>query len=334
MIRISGIYTIRDCPHPYYWDIVYEWEDQIAHTLGIPLIPVGKKYDEIYQPSTLKKILNRINAYQLWDKYFFSPQNHYLAFHIGPPGVYSFYTRKNVIPIIIDFWKHENIKRFEAIFRLSPAVLISSREVYNYLKSVTTEVKIKHLALSLPDKFLEATTSMIRDIDVIQIGRNNETFDGYMKELLAEFPDVHYVYARRQNHEIHIMSNKYGFIDVFNKREDFIALLNRSKISLVSAPGLDDDRKRTGGFSPVTPRFFESAACRCKLLGIYPENADFEYYGINEICRNVTSYDQFKDLIREYLRTQTVPDFTSFLENHLTSKRANQMLKILQEHNG
>jgi hypothetical protein len=331
MIKISGIYTIRDTPQPHFWDIVFDWEDQMSITLGVPLIPVGKKYNQIYRPHILKKILNRFNAYQLWDQYFFSPQNYYLAFHIGPPGVYSFYTRNNIIPIIIDFWKQENIKRLESIFRISPAVFVTSREVFNYLKDIGARLKLEHLSLSLPDKYAEPSNSLLRDIDIIQMGRSNATLDEYMNEFLRDFPNTNYVSGKKIGNEIHMISTQLGSMGVFKNRVDFINLLKRSRISLVSAPGLDDDKKRTGGFSPVTPRFLESAACGCKLLGLYPQNDDFEYYGIKEVCASVSSYDQFRDLACKYLTQKTIPDYANFLEGHLTSKRTNELLNKLQE---
>jgi hypothetical protein len=121
---------------------------------------------------------------------------------------------------------------------------------------------------------------------------------------------------------------------VFKKRADFIGLLKRSRISLVSAPGLDDDKIRTGGFSPVTPRFLESASCGCHLIGLYPQNADFEYYGIKEICNAVASFDEFKKVTLDYLNKTNPPDFTQFLEKHLTSNRAAELLSKLYKTNG
>ncbi len=330
MIKISGIYTVRDTPRPHFWDIVFDWEDQMSATLGVPLIPVGKKYNQIYRPNVVKKIINRFNAYQLRDQYFFSPQNYYLAFHIGPPGVYSFYTRNNVIPIIIDFWRQENIKRLESIFRISPAVFVTSREVFNYLQDIGAKLELKHLSLSLPDKYTGLNNSSLRDIDIIQMGRSNAKLDEYMSQFLNDFPNMNYVSGKKIGNEIHMVSTQLGFLGVFKDREEFINLLKRSRISLVSAPGLDEDRERTGGFSPVTPRFLESAACGCKLLGLYPQNDDFEFYGIKEVCTSVTSYDQFRNLACEYLAQRTIPDYTSFLESHLTSKRANELLNKLK----
>ena len=35
-MQISGIYTIRDTPQAHYWDIVFEWEDQLAKHLTSP----------------------------------------------------------------------------------------------------------------------------------------------------------------------------------------------------------------------------------------------------------------------------------------------------------
>jgi hypothetical protein len=97
----------------------------------------------------------------------------------------------------------------------------------------------------------------------------------------------------------------------------------------LSGPGLDDDAERTGGFSPVTPRFFESAACGCKLIGIYPQNEDFLYFRINEICANVSDYKSFRNLVLRYLNDQSIPEYAEVLGLHLTSKRAAELLTKL-----
>ncbi len=330
MIKIRGIYTIRDTAQPHYWDIVFEWEDQLSVTLGVPLIFIGKKYNQIYKPNALKKILNKVNLFQLLDRLFFHPSEYYVAFHIGPPGTYSFHSRNNVIPIIIDFWKYENLQRLQSVFKISKYLFVTSREVFDYLKEEGVKLNVKLLSLSLPDKYVGMPDLPTRDIDVIQIGRSNATFNEYMNKLQKEHPDLHYVFAERIEGEVQIISNKHLRMGLFKKREDFISLLRRSKISLVSAPGLDEDRIRTGGFSPVTPRFLESAACGCKLIGIYPDNADFDFYHIKEICPSVKDYPHFKELVNECLAKQHNPDYSRFLKSHLTSKRAEEMLNQFQ----
>lgn len=332
-MEISGIYTIRDTPQPTYWDIVFEWEDQISQTLNVPLVYVGKRYDKIYQPGFGKKILNRLNIYQWIDRYFLLKEPKFLAFHIGPPGVYSFYTSMNVIPIIIDFWKHEDINRLEKIFKYSKVVFVTSKEVHNYLKSIQARVTLEHLSLSIPDKYLKLPKGSTKDIDIIQIGRSNALFNEYVNKFLEMYPSTHYVSAKKINDEVEIVSNKHGSIGKNKSRAEFMNLLQRSKISLVSAPGIDEDRKRTGGFSPLTPRFFEGAACGCRLIGLYPQNEDFKYYGISQICPSVNTFSEFKSLVMKYLAESKTPDFRTFLENHLTSKKTNELLNKLRKAN-
>lgn len=327
MTSIKGIYTIRDTRQLSYWDIVFEWEDEFSSVLGVPLIRVGQRYDRISKPALPRKILNRLNGYQLADL-FFKPKDQYLAFHIGPPGSYSFYTRPDVVPVIIDFWKYEDLSRFEKIFRLSPVVLITSYEVFLYLKEKKVNLPLEHLALSLPDRFYNKTQGGIRDIDMIQIGRRNAFLDSCMSRFLETHPDTHYVRAERTGDDYRIISNKHGDMGIFEDRASFINLLRRAKISLVSAPGMDEGDKRTGGFSPVTPRFLESAASGCWLIGAYPENDDFVWYGIREVCESVKAYDAFERQAIRYLADPKSPDYSTFLQRHLTSERARQLLKI------
>ncbi len=333
MIELAGIYTIRDTKQPFYWDVVFRWEDEFARMLNIPLIHVGKEYDNIYKPSLTRKILNRANFYQLSDRYFFAPDRYYLAFHIGPPGVYSFHSRKNVIPIIIDFWKSENLKRFESIFSLNKIVFITSREVYNYLLDKKLDINLDHLALSLPDGAAVDVSNQKRIFDLIQLGRQNQQLTSYTKRFLNEFPETNYIYAEKIDGRMKMFSTRDGALGEFTTHDAFLNLLKQTKISLVSAPGLDDDAQRTGGFSPVTPRFLESAACGCYLVGVYPDNDDFRYFGINEVCANVTDYNSFKTIVLQYLQNQKTPDYSSFLQRHLSSKRATELKeKLLQHH--
>ena len=329
-MKVNGIYTIRDVSHPYYWDIIYEWEDIFSQVFDAPLIPVGKDYDEIYRPSFFRKILNRINYYQIRDRYFLQPTDYYLAFHIGPPGVYSFHSRMNVIPIIIDFWGTENTQRFEKIFYKSPAVVVSSKQVYNYLKSKRINLNLLHLPLSLPDKYMLRNLGSDREIDVVQMGRQNSQLAQFMEQLMKEHPEIHYVWAENRGGVFYMISNKNGNLGKFSDRESFMGLLRRSKVSLLSAPGVDQDFSRTGGFSPVTPRFLESAACGCHLIGIYPNNDDFNEYGISDFCKTFQTYHEFRNLILESLDSKHPATNHSFLQNHLTSKRAGELKQQLE----
>lgn len=331
-MNIAGIYTVRDTPQPYYWDVVFEWEDEFAQTLQIPLIPVGEKYDKIYQPSLLKKVLNRLNYYQWKDKQADEPENYFLAFHMGVPGVYSFYTHPAVIPVIIDFWKHQDLKKFQQVFAATQAVVVTSKEVYNYLKRVGVSIKLEHVSLSLPDQHYQQQYHN-KDIDVIQIGRQNRTLNVYMEQLLMEFPSINYVYTEKRGAHVTNVSTKYGALTESSTRTAFLKLLQRSKISLLSAPGIDieEDRKRTGGFSPVTPRFLESAACGCHMVGLFPDNDDFKYYEVERACKKIEDYTMFRETILSNLKSDKLPNHQDFINKHLSSVKAQELkYKLLQ----
>ncbi|MEJ7645118.1 MAG: hypothetical protein WKF87_11025 [Chryseolinea sp.] len=333
MIKLAGIYTIRDTSQPYYWDIVFDWEDQISKTLAIPLISVGRRFDRIYKPDLSRKILNRLAIYKKLDEKFFTPSKYYLAFHIGPPGVYSFHCRKDVIPIIIDFWKHENLKRLESILALNEIVFISSREVFEFLLQENTTLRLAHLGLSLPDKLLSPSKDILKTYDLIQFGRQNEKMAEYVSRLLRDHPRIHYVYAENIEGKVNMISNHHGTLGEFLSRQSFLNLLMKTRISLLSAPGLDKDRVRTGGFSPVTPRFLESAACGCHLIGIYPQNSDFDYFDINSVCSQPSDYESFERLVLKLLSEKNPPDHSSFLRRHVTSLRAVELLKKISSSN-
>jgi hypothetical protein len=329
MLALEGIYTNRDTPQPSYWDIVHEWEDEFSRVLNVPLMAIGNAYANIYRPSVARKVVNRVNGYQLTDRFFFHPRQYRVAFHIGPPSVYSFHSRKNVIPILIDFWKHEDLRRFERIFKLSEVVAITSRQAFCYLTSQGINLPIRHVALSLPDKYLH-TSLREKDIDMIQVGRRNQKMEEFVMKFLEKHPQTHYVCAQRQGDVYRMVSNKFGDMGIFTTRADFMELLKRSKISLVAAPGMDVDSIRTGGFAPLTPRFLESAACRCRLIAMYPDNEDFRWYNITEVAAPVGDYESFLRLAEEYIDERTAPDYSAFLKKHVTSLRAQQLSTVLQ----
>jgi hypothetical protein len=328
-MTVSGLYTTRDERQPFFWDIVFEWEDIFARELNIPLVHIGKRYNDIYKPSLIRKVLNRLGYYPLRDRLLPKGET-FLAFHIGPPGVYSFHSGLNVISLIIDFWKHEDVDRFERIFSHSRAVFVSSREVYIYLKDRGVKLNLFFLPLSLPDHYLNADLQGVRDIDVIQIGRQNSQLTNFMTQLMKDHPEIHYVWAEGKSGSNRMVSNQRGALGELSSRDAFMSLLSRSKVSLLSAPGMDNDLERTGGFSPVTPRFLESAACGCQLIGIFPDNADFREWKISEICRTFAGYAEFKSLVLESLGLYYPRKYPAFLDRNISSKRARELKQILQ----
>ena len=101
-----------------------------------------------------------------------------------------------------------------------------------------------------------------------------------MMEYVAEHPDVEYVY-QSNNGSLTYISTTRGNLGKFDKRNEYVELLKSCRISLVSTPGMDKSRTDFGNVDFFTPRFFESAAFYCHMLGRYIENkeADFRKKG-------------------------------------------------------
>jgi hypothetical protein len=92
--------------------------------------------------------------------------------------------------------------------------------------------------------------------------------------------------------------------------------------------------ERTGGFSPVTPRFFEAAAKCCHMVGIYPENDEFRRLRIADICQKVTTYSEFHDQVKLFLINQfginELARNRAFLRINTTERRAEEIMRVLQ----
>lgn len=83
-----------------------------------------------------------------------------------------------------------------------------------------------------------------------------------------------------------------------------------------------------------TPRFYESAAFYCKMLGRYSENKEAELLDIKAICSNVRSYEEFErrlDFLLDKSSDFLYDSIFQFANNNKTSKRASEMLnKLIQ----
>jgi CheY-like chemotaxis protein len=95
-------------------------------------------------------------------------------------------------------------------------------------------------------------------------------------------------------------------------------------IEAAGAGGIDGGEARTGGFNPVTPRFYESAAARCHLIGRFPaDGADFVANRVAGACRHVDSFDEFAAAVDRARHTSPdVAALDAFLVGHTTSEVA------------
>jgi len=312
------------------WDIVHEWEECLSQELNLPLLHLSHSGNGF-----LGRVNNRLSSlpfYRQLRHWRSSAATHGIAlvFHLQPHR----YVPAHHIPVIIDFWKHQNLNEFISAYKSCALVLISSREVYDYLLDKGCPVNIEHWALSLPDKYLNHEALLVeKDIDIIQPGRQNQVFSGYVDGLLKAQPNLHYVYQKQTGGELCYYSNQYGNMQIGVTRKDYFSLLARSKIALYSSPGLDGGKHRTGGFNPVTPRLLECISQYCHVLSRYENNSDAQYYQLKDKCLNIKSQGQFIEsvdgLIKSRLTQQDRIDNYNFLKPHSTKLRARQLRKLI-----
>lgn len=303
--QIRSIITTRFSNLWPTWQMVHEWEDIFADELGAGLKPVSERCmvtDPEYGPLSYDLMF-----LQLADE---------LAYYEG---------NRRLIPIVMDLWG-DDFDRFQQRAAAFPLVYLTSLQAYREMMGRGVD-NVRYLPFSVADRYLSWELSD-KDIDIIHFGRRNPLLEGYMARLLERYPQIHYVTTDpdEEGKKVFIHSNRYGVLGESDSRDRFMHVLARSRISLVSTVGMDGSRS-TGGIDPVSPRFLESMAAGCHLVGRIPENSEFAQLGVAPFCHHVNSYEEFETKILELLAGKG-PDLEAYrrcLERHLTSLRVAQV---------
>lgn len=306
------IVSNRGCSDWPSWQMIYEWEDILARELGTRIID----YDE-------------------WDRTRDAehPDSGYELCIIMLPGALDrFPCYSRFVPVVMDVWR-KDIEHFIQQIVPMELVFVTSLEAFRMLQDRGCR-QVAYLPYSFPDQYLLEEPPE-KDIDIIQFGRTNPVLDDYMGQLLQHFPHLNYVTTVHHQGALFFHSSRFGLLEVSDTRSKFITMLRRSSISLVSTAGMDGSRD-TGGFDPISPRFYESIGCFCRLIGRFPETDEFELLGMNRLAERVDSYPQFERLVSGYLgRTfDRKEEYQSFIRQHTTSERAVLLENALQRVRG
>jgi hypothetical protein len=325
----------------YSMQIVFEWEMILKKELGIQIntedlfviddIYINKLngiIQKVIRNSFLKLHIDSSFNYLLRK----NEKNYYISYQMYVNKTVNHYIyQPNCIPIFIDCFG-DMIEYIPLLCKKNPLVFVTDYEVYMILQKTSIAVKIRYIPLSISDFYFNQKMPE-KKFDVIQMGRLNPILHTWMLEVVRKFPEIDYVYSSRNNDINSYVSTATGLLaDKTDTRSEFMQLLGSSRISLVSSPGIDGGEARTGGFNPVTPRFYESAVNYCKLVGRFPDNPDFLYNNVASVCDRPANYEEFEAVILKMLSEPFIltQDYKLFLESHLTSTTAQAIREALR----
>jgi hypothetical protein len=264
---------------------------------------------------------------------FGNQNNVHLIFIPVAMQIKDFLPYPQLIPVVMDLWAND-IPEFIQYIKKFRFFFVTSLEAFLALKSMGIQ-HVAYLPYSVPDIYVTNAVPR-KDIDIIQFGRTNPLLDSYMKIFLNKFPETNYVTTRHYtNNRIYFHSTRDGMLFESDSRGRFMNMLSRSTISLVSTPGMDGSRE-TGGYNTVSPRFYESIAGCCRLIGRFPQNEEFEALGMGAIAERVDSYEQFEWLLLKYIGKpfEKLGQYLEYLSKNTTSQRVPLIVNALDKLNG
>lgn len=311
------ILTERAYQHWPSYDLVYEWEDELVKTCPkSKLLCIKQAIVKGRNLLNTVYIKTGINIHQLALRNRSS-----FMFAMAPKLDNNIWNFPNLSVNIVDFYLGKDmLPAFYTNYDKIRNLYVSSLEVYDFLRANNPMREIKHLPLTLPDKYrITKDTNFNKRYDLVMVGRQSPTMIGY----LHQYEKVHsfsYVYRGKiKGNNFPYYTNKGEFVGYMNTRDDYFKLLRSGRIVLYSTPGIDDG-KVTNGFNQVTPRFLEALACGCHVISQFVDNSDTDYYELNKMSIRVSNYHDFESAMEEALSTKIDMGIISdYLEKHYTS---------------
>jgi hypothetical protein len=311
------------------FDTLYEWEKIISDRFNLKVKNQSKLTNWIY-----RQIEVRLKAREFFH-HLVPSSNLILLFVMTARVEKSCRLTKNTIAIIIDFWlKESDLKLFYENYKHCPLVLITSAEVYEFLRFHNCPLNIEHWPLSLPDsQKLDPDIIYDKKWDLSLLGRTNPYFLNMLEKYCLKHPDFEYVRGSNDIDNRYFYTNKGLKVGHAIGREAYLEMLRATKISFYTTPGLDLAKKETDFFNQVTPRFLELIAAGCLVMAHYPKNADTDFYEIDKLCKDIASYEVFEnqlDCLRS-IKEVPVENYLNYLNKHYTSKRLGLFEDILKK---
>ena len=323
-MEIKQILTNRNLSNGKDYGIVNEWEDIFSQLLNVPLY-----YDDWKRRD--KTIFWKFP----WLAAYFQTSIPTFAYVMLPNASPHGNNRKNIIPCMIDFYcrEKEELQQFYKRYDKCPLVLISSKEAYDFLISIKCPLHIKHLPLSISDKYrINDKTTFNKRYDVVMLGRQNEVLQTFLNEYSERHKDVTFVYGKKEGRGFRYFDQAGVDLGCMSTREDYMNLMRQSRIGLYATPAMDGGRTDTNGYNQVTPRFLEYIVNGCHVIARYPNNPDTDFYELNKMTARIETYDQFEKAM-DKLRHEDVDVscYSQYLKKHYTSNRVQMLLSYLEQ---
>lgn len=333
MVSINKVLSMRRCAkgRAVCFDIVYEWEDILTQNSDMKLSYIsdtGYTVRKLF--SSLNRVLGvRINAKQGKDKYAL-----YFDMTLTPESD-NVFNEPNVVCCIIDYFvpKGRELSAFIKKYNRAKIVLISNREVYNYLLKKKCPMHLAHFPLSISDVWMFGEEKYKKIYDVVLVGRANKCLLDWLIQYIKINPDIKILITKDNKKKYFPYDSNVTLMNA-NSRKKYMHSLQISKIMLYATPGMDGGKTRTQGWNQVTPRFLEGIAGQCHIICRYEDNADTKWYGLNSFAESCNSYDKFEALMTRYLTEEIdYHKYKCYLQEHLTSKRITLLNEIMSTYN-
>jgi hypothetical protein len=326
---LQRIFSDRHYQNWPSWQIVFEWEDQLAAACQLEIAPSPTRFlwQHKWQSYDNRKFGGRFHRWA----HTLNPlkgsytrlQPYSLYFEMAPRLYPAFSNHKHTLPVLIDFWQKEAIPAIAAQYKRCRYVLVTNAEVIQELQPFFEVGQLVHFPMSLPDKYhLLPNKTFDKRYDLVLSGRTNPVLWAYLQEFLVSYPDLEFLKQEEKQGTLHYISNKRGWIGEFQTRQAYADLLAASKVTFYATPGIDGGEARTAGFNPLTPRFFEMLAAGCHVLARYPATIETDWYDMKSVCPPVNDYETFKNQLLQALNSPgPVARNSAYLAQHYTSSR-------------
>lgn len=322
-----------------WYQIVYEWENIFINGMNLTMFYENERF------ILFDKLNRKFRKYLHFNCNFFSnnlSNDNTLVFEITAYSYHNFYNRRGIVPYIIDYFlPKDSLNIFIRYYEQTELILISSREVYEYMIENRCPLRIEHLPLSIADQYMFSNVMYEKKYDLILCGRQSEKLIQYLVKYITSYNTTRQLQIIVVGNGLkkifsQISNNSkcnFTFIQEIKGRDEYMRLMRESKILMYMTPNSDKNVSRTNGWSQVTPRFLEGIISQCHILCDYEDNADTDYFQLRKFSNPCNSYEIFLQQIDYYLNNEIdLNKYEKYIKNHLTSQRVKQLEDILKKY--